>query len=954
MTPPGAGGPEREARAKIDAALTEAGWVVQDRDQMNLSAGRGIAVREFKLAAGHGYADYMLFVQGKAAGILEAKPADHTLTGVEPQAERYAQGLPKELNAPVRPLPFLYLGTGEVTRFTNLLDPDPRSRQVFHVHRPETLTEWLAADALQQWIRASHPGLQAAEPAVTGAPYAEKPSTLRSRLRQLPPLDPQGLWPNQIRALTNLEKSLRQDRPRALIQMATGSGKTLMAVTSAYRLIRYGGARRVLFLVDRANLGKQAERDGFAAYRAPDDSRKFTELYNVQRLTSNTIAASAKVVISTIQRLYSILQGEPELPPEAEEGSQFAPAAVRPREPVPVAYNTAIPPEYFDVIFIDECHRSIYSLWRQVLEYFDAYLIGLTATPAAHTFGFFRKNLVMEYGHEQAVADGVNVDFQVYRIRTRITEHGSTIEASDQPIVGIRDRRTRGLRWEAPDEDISYSADDLDRNVVARDQIRLVVRTFKQRLFTEIFPGRREVPKTLVFAKDDSHAEDIVDVIREEFGRGNDFCQKITYRTTGRSPADLIQDFRNSFNPRIAVTVDMIATGSDIRPIEIVVFMRAVQSRVHFEQMKGRGVRVIDQDELRAVTPDALAKTHFVIVDCVGLADTALADTQPLDRRRYVSFKTLLEHVAAGGTDAEMLSSLASRLARLDRQCGPDDRHLIAEKSGGVSLAAINHAIVEALDPDNQVAEARKALGLSEDAKPTEAQVKSAAEALLGQAVHPLATRPALRILLDELKRKFEQIIDEVSQDTLLVAGHSEEAREKARALVASFEQWIAEHRDELDALQFFYAQPYGQRLRYQDIKALAEAIKAPPRQWTPEVLWRAYELLDRDRVRGASGRRLLTDIVSLLRYALHRDPELVPYPERVRERFDRWLAQQATQGRTFTDQQRHWLEMMRDHIATSLEIEPDDFGLTPFVETGGLGKAHEVFGKDCCRSCVS
>ncbi|MGH7325284.1 MAG: DEAD/DEAH box helicase family protein, partial [Candidatus Rokuibacteriota bacterium] len=786
MTPSGsASAPEQVARKRIDLALAAAGWVVQDREAMNVTAGLGVAVREFKLATGCGYADYMLFVGGRAVGVVEAKPVGHTLIGVEPQAERYADGLPQELKAPVRPLPFLYLSTGEITQFTNLLDPNPRSREIYHVHRPETIAEWLAAESLPAWAGSWASDLKAAEPAPTGVPYADRPSSLRSRIRHMPPPEMVGLWPNQRRALANLEQSLQDDRPRALIQMATGSGKTLLAVSSTYRLIKLAGARRVLFLVDRGNLGKQAE-DEFAAYRSPDDPRKFSELYKVQRLTTNTIAASAKVVICTIQRLYSILKGEPELPPDAEESSQFGPTGQLPREPVPVVYDPALPPEYFDFVFIDECHRSIYSLWRQVLEYFDAYLIGLTATPAAHTFGFFHQNLVMEYTHEQAVADGVNVDFQVYGIRTRITEHGATIEASDQPVLGIRDRRTRRVRWEAPDEDVSYAPADLDRNVVARDQIRLIVRTFKEKLFTEIFPGRTEVPKTLIFAKDDSHAEDIVDVVREEFGRGNDFCQKITYRTTGKKAADLIQEFRISYHPRIAVTVDMIATGTDIRPVEIVVFMRAVQSRVLFEQMKGRGVRVIETDELKAVTPDAQAKTHFVIVDCVGLAETGLSDTYPLERKRHVSFKALLEHVAAGGTDPDMLSSLASRLARLDRQCNPEDRQIIREKSGGVSLAAINHAIVEALDPDTQAAEARKAFALPEGVEPTLAQLTAAADTLLKQAVHPLATRPTLRTLLEDLKRKFEQIIDEVTKDVLLDAGHSEEAREKARTLITS------------------------------------------------------------------------------------------------------------------------------------------------------------------------
>jgi len=532
---PASNSPEQEARVQIDAQLEESGWVVQDRDEINLSAGQGIAIREFKLKQGHGYADYLLFVDGQAVGVLEAKKVGFPLTGVEVQAQKYSEGLPDTLDAPLSPLPFCYLSTGAETLFSNNLDPHPRSRRIFQFHRPETLAEWLSMGTLDDWVSGLHP----AGGFFSGADDT-MPSTLRSRLQTLPPVEIPNLWQNKVLAITNLEQSLRNDRPRALIQMATGSGKTLLAITAIYRLIKFAGARRVLFLVDRGNLGEQAEKE-FANYRTPDDNRKFTELYNVQRLSSNTIGSSSKVVISTIQRLYSMLKGEEDFDPENEEASLFEAEAALPKEPLPVVYDKAIPPEYFDVIIIDECHRSIYSLWRQVIEYFDAYLIGLTATPAKHTFGFFNQNLVMEYSHEEAVADGVNVDFEIYRIRTKITEEGATIEAEDGTMIGIRDRQTRQLRWEKPDEDLTYTARELDRNVVAKDQIRLIIRTFMQKLPTEIFPGRTDVPKTLIFAKDDSHAEDIVTIVREEFAKGNDFCQKITYKTTGKSPRDLIQ-----------------------------------------------------------------------------------------------------------------------------------------------------------------------------------------------------------------------------------------------------------------------------------------------------------------------------------------------------------------------------------------------------------------------------
>jgi type I restriction enzyme R subunit len=348
----------------------------------------------------------------------------------------------------VRPLPFLYQSTGVETRFTSRLDPEPRSRLVFHFLRSERLAEWAAAAA--PTATAGGPK-RAADPS---APYTVA-TTLRGRLHSMPPLAAAGLWPAQIRAVRNLEMSLREDRPRSLIQMATGSGKTFTAIAAIYRLIKFGGARRVLFLVDRGNLGRQTLKE-FQAYRTPDDGRTFTELYNVQHLQSNRIDPVARVCITTIQRLYSMLRGEAELDPELEEGSQFDSPTALLRGPAPVEYNPTIPIEMFDIIFTDECHRSIYNLWRQVLEYFDAHLVGLTATPSKQTIGFFNQNLVMEYGHEQAVADGVNVDFDVYRIRTQITESGSKVEAG--PIVDRRDRQTRAKRWETLGDDLVYGA----------------------------------------------------------------------------------------------------------------------------------------------------------------------------------------------------------------------------------------------------------------------------------------------------------------------------------------------------------------------------------------------------------------------------------------------------------------------------------------------------------------
>ena len=613
--------PEQLARANIDRLLEQAGWAVQEAKSLNPYAGSGVAAREFALESGHGSADYLLYVNRKAVGVIEAKPEGHTLAGVEVQSDKYSTGLPDTLPAYRRPLPFLYESTGVETRFTNLLDPEARSRAIFSFHTPKTLAEWIG----EPEGASTHPDLgQHAAAELRGA-YTTS-HTLRERLTDLPSLNTKGLWSVQIRAISNLEKSLAAGRPRALVQMATGSGKTFMACNQVYRLIKYADARRVLFLVDRANLGRQTLRE-FQGFTIPDDGRKFTELYNVQLLQSGRIDPVSRVCIATIQRVYSLLKGE-ELDPELEELSGFDRDVLH-REPAPVEYNPDIPIEKFDFIITDECHRSIYNLWRQVLEYFDAFLIGLTATPSKQTFGFFQQNLVMEYNHQQAVADGVNVDSDTYRIRTEITQQGSSVKAGY--YVDRRDRSTRKVRWEQLNEDFTYAPNQLDREVVAEDQIRTVIRTFRDRLFTEIFPRpNRKCPRLSSLPK--MTATPTTSCI--SCGRNS------TRATTSarRSPTRPRAQGRKTCSPLSAIATTrasssrwtMIATGTDIKPVEIVFFMRHVRSRSFFEQMKGRGVRTISATEFNAVTPDAPNKDRFVIIDAVGVTeDTAIRFLHP-------------------------------------------------------------------------------------------------------------------------------------------------------------------------------------------------------------------------------------------------------------------------------------------------------------------------------------
>jgi type I site-specific restriction endonuclease len=548
---------------------------------------------------------------------------------------------------------FSYETTGVETYFRDLRDPESRSRRVFSFHQPKTLNDWLIEE-----------------------------DTLRNRLKRMPPLIKKGLRDCQTEAIENLEKSFADSKPKALIQMASGGGKTFTAVSFIYRLIKFAKAKRVLFLVDRSNLGRQTKNE-FQQYVTPDDGRKFTELYNIQHLTSNTLDPVSRVCITTIQRLYSMLKGEPEFDPDLEEQSVFEmfPYGETPKE---VVFNPQIPIETLDFIVTDECHRSIYPLWRQVLEYFDAFIIGLTATPSKQTLGFFDQNLVMEYSHERAVADGVNVGYDVYRIQTEITKKGSKVEAGF--FIDKRDKLTRKTRWEQLDNDLDYAPAQLDRN--------------------------------------------------------------------------------------------------------------------------------------------------------------------------------------------------------------------------------------------------------------------KATEELVKQACIPFDSA-TFRNTLITIKQKNEQIIDTVSKDSVILAGFDERAKEKARTIVDTFRRFIEENKDELTAIQLIYKKPYGQRhLTYEEIRQLAESIEKPPYNLTPELVWQAYEQLEKSKVKGAGPQKLLTNIISLIRFTIGETEILEPFSDTVEQRFTQWLTQQQGLGKKFTAEQMQWLKLIKDHIATSLSIGTDDFEYAPFYEKGGAVKVYQLFGQ--------
>ncbi|OFY39329.1 MAG: restriction endonuclease subunit R [Bacteroidetes bacterium GWF2_40_14] len=919
--------PEQIARDHIDKQLTACGWIIQGIKQVNLHAGIGVAVKEYLTDVGP--ADYVLFVDGKPCGVIEAKRKEegHRISIHEDQSEGYAMAKLKHLKN--EPLPFVYISTGEITQLTDFTDSKPRGREVFCFHRPDTLRDWLKKD-----------------------------KSLRTRLHDLPVLQTAGLRECQIIAINKLEDSFKENRPRALIQMATGSGKTFTAITFIYRLLKFAKAKRVLFLVDTKNLGEQAEQE-FMSFVPNDDNRKFTELYSVQRLKSNYIATDSQVSISTIQRLYSILKGT-ELE-ESEEVVNPNEIKYQPKEIPPVEYDPKMPVEFFDFIVIDECHRSIYNLWKQVLEYYDAFEIGLTATPDKRTIGYFNQNMVSEYSHEMAVADGVNVGFDVFIIDTKVTQQGATLWKGE--YIEHRERLSRKKRMELQDEDENYSSKQLDNDVVNPNQIRTIIRTFKENLpviFNDRFDknGNFEVPKTLIFAKTDSHADDIIKIVREEFAEENRFCKKITYNSEkdrrdaddhiiekGEDPKNTLAQFRNSYHPRIAVTVDMIATGTDVKPLECLVFMRDVKSRNYFEQMKGRGTRTITLDNLKKVTPTAqFTKDHFVIIDAIGVTKSLKTDSRPLEKKPGVPLKDLLQAVAVGARDEELFTSLANRLTRLDKQITEKEKKQFTEKANGKSVSQVVRELLNAFNPDvlEEIETKVKTEKAGAPLVDIKAAIKEETEKLQNEAAKVFTGE--LNEYIENVRRAHEQRIDLTNPDEVTNIGWDKGNKNNANELVKDFAEWMEQNKDELLALQIFYNQPFRRReLTYTMIKEVLEKLQNDKPSLAPMHVWRAYEALEQC---NGSPRNELTAIVSLIRKVSGLDTTLTAYDKTVDKNFQNWVFKKQAGTTKFNEEQMQWLRMIKDYVVNSFHIEKDDFDLNPFNAQGGLGKMWQLFGE--------
>ena len=865
--------PEEKARQKIDLWFAEAGWKVINREDYEPTC-TAVAIRE-GLLKGNLEADYFLFINGKAIGVLEAKreEIDPFSNNVCEQAVLYAKSVPHIYQAYQKPLPFIFTSNGKELFFCDFREQKQSFKQIMAIPTPYELVKQLG---------------------------------ISDYFAGLPSLQKKGLRDCQYEAVTELEKSFRSGQNRALMVLATGAGKTYTACLAAYRLLSYTPMRRVLFLVDRNNLGKQAEGE-FGTFRLTENGDAFNTIFTVNRLRSSSIPSDSNVVISTIQRLFSFLRGDTIEDNDNDDDNE-------PTEEVVLPPNPNLPHDYFDLIIIDECHRSIYGNWRKVLEYFDtARLVGLTATPIPETMAFFNNNRIVNYTLEKSIVDGVNVDCRVYRIKTQVTENGGAI--LDGEKIKEETRYTGDVKTISNKETKTYTNKELNRSVINPAQIKLILSTYRDVVYTELFndPQREAnfdyLPKTLIFALNETHASNIVQIAKEVFGHTDDrFVQKITY-SAGDSN-ELIRQFRNDKDFRIAVTCTLVATGTDVKPLEVLIFMRDVESLPLYIQMKGRGVRTIGDEQLRNVTPNAFSKDCFYLIDAVGVTEhekTIPTITDELTTK-IITLKELLEQITHGYLPDEHLKRLAATLSRIYNKAdnsqrtefirlANDDMKELASRIYEAFENNILPPFISTKEPNNE----RKGL------------------------VAPLANHADARRYLLILAAGFVNTLMP-GEDTLISKGFS---IEEAKSTTEAFEDFCKEHSDEIEALRIIYNNE-GEPITYSMLKDLENKLKMANNHFTSKQLWNSYAILNPNSVRRSSTKEesdALTNIIQLVRFALRQIERLDSVVSTSKQYFNLWLGQNQ---REITDKQREVISRIVDYIAsngacTIKEIREDD-----------------------------
>ena len=865
--------PEEKARIKIDQWFYDAGWEVVNRDQYTPTS-TAVAIRE-GLLKGNLEADYFLFINGKAVGVLEAKREEVDVSSgiVSDQVVTYAKNIPQYYQAYQRPLPLLYKSNGKIVLFKDYRDNDSDFEEINRIHTPWEIVKVLGIDD----------------------PFAGLPTLRSKRLRDC-----------QYEAVTELEKSFRIGQNRALMVLATGAGKTYTACLTAYRMLAYTPMRRVLFLVDRNNLGKQAETE-FGTFRLTDNGEAFNMIYTVNRLKSAKVPIDSNVVISTIQRLFSLLKGEEISDNEEDEEYDEEQEIVLPGHP-------NLPHDFFDLIIIDECHRSIYGNWRKVLEYFDtARLLGLTATPVPETMAFFNNNRIVNYTLEKSILDGVNVDCRIYRIKTKATEEGGAIMEGDR--LKVETRYTGEVKQVSNKETKNYTKEELNRSIINPAQIKLILNTYRDIVYTELFndPPREAnmdyLPKTLIFALNEAHATNIVNIAKEVFGRTDDrFIQKITY-SVGDSN-ELIRQFRNDKDFRIAVTCTLVATGTDVKPLEVVIFMRDVVSLPLYTQMKGRGVRTIGDEQLRNVTPNAISKDCFYLVDAVGVTEHEHLIPQPYEgpEGETVTLKELLERITHGYLPDIYLRRLASTLSRLYNKANNVQRNefirLAQDDMKDLSKRIYDALEVQALPPfytTDEPNNERKGL------------------------VAPIANHADASKYILILAAGFVNTLMP-GEDTLIFKGFSVE---EARSTTDAFEEFCKEHADDIEVLRILYNNE-GEPITYFMLKDLENKLKMENNRFTSKQLWNSYAIINPTTVKRTSLKEeseALTNIIQLVRFAFHQIEKLDCLVTTAKQFFNLWCGQHQ---RDITDKQKAIIGKVVDYIAsngacTVKDIREDD-----------------------------
>ena len=867
--------PEEKARVIIDRMFEEAGWKVVDRDKYapNMTA---VAIRE-GLMVGNREADYLLFLNGKAVGVLEAKRIETDINSdiVQEQARLYARSCPKWCQAwfPNIPLPLAYVANSRDLMFYDTRKSNSEFEYCKKIHTPKEVKKLLG---------------------------------LEDDYVGLPTLSPKGLRACQYEAITQLEQSFRNGENRALMVLATGAGKTYTACLAAYRMLAFTPMKRILFLVDRNNLGKQAETE-FGTFRLTENGDPFNTIFTVNRLKSSSVPTDSNVVISTIQRLFSLLKGD-EITDNDEDDEEIEDKEIMLPE------NPNLLSDFFDMIIIDECHRSIYGNWQKVLNYFSkAKLIGLTATPVPETKAFFNGNIIVNYTLEKSIVDGVNVDCRVYRIKTQATENGGAILEGDK--VKRETCYTGQVQTINNQETKNYTREELNRSIINPAQIKLILETYRDAVYTEMFtdpqrePNMDYLPKTLIFALNENHATNIVKIAKEVFGHDdNRFVQKITY-SAGDSN-ELIRQFRNDKDFRIAVTCTLVATGTDIKPLEVVMFMRDVASEPLYVQMKGRGVRTIGDEQLRNVTPNAYSKDCFFLVDAVGVTEHEKVITSPSEgaTSKLMSLKELLEKITHGNVSDDYLRLLASRLSRISHKCEEKDREKF------ISLAHISM-----MDIASNIFDALEQGSLPEYVNVNEPNTTRKA------LVHNIANEPDAREFLLILNAGFIETLMP-GEDTLISKGFSQE---EAQTATSAFEAYCEEHKDEIEALRIIYNN-HGEPLTYAMLKDLENRLKFVSSKFNTSLLWNSYAIINPQMVKHSSTKEekeALTNIIQLVRYAFHQIERLESLYPSASQRFNLWCGQNQ---RPLTEEQIGVMQQVFSYIAsngycTITEIKDND-----------------------------